>query len=452
MPTEKPNILFIVADDMGWGDVGFHGSAIRTPTLDRLAATGRELDQHYVCPVCTPTRAALLSGRAPGRFGPHATTPSNAPVFPDGYGTLPAVLRDGGYATGLFGKWHLGSRPEFGPNRFGFDTAYGSLAGGVDPYNHRYKSGRFSVTWHRNGEFVEDTGHVTDLIADEAVRWIERQRGPWFCYVPFTAVHFPVKAPQDWLDRYAGTQYDPDPERDLSFRTYAAYASHMDAAIGRLVETLERRCIRDNTLIVFTSDNGAVPGVAATSTAKYPGFQPASPRLGSNLPWRGQKSQLYEGGVRTPTLVNWAGRIGPGRMSRPVQAADWMPTLCGLTGCRPAVDPHWDGVDIWPLLDPQAGRPAPVVEERPIYWNLRGNQFAVRQGPWKLIVREKPGAAPVELFDMATDARETTDLSAREPETVARLREVIAAQRKRDGVSARPDVSSPEVDNPETEP
>ncbi|MDE2725967.1 MAG: sulfatase-like hydrolase/transferase, partial [Gemmatimonadota bacterium] len=141
---EKPNILFILADDMGWGDVSYHGSHIRTPNIDRLAATGIELDQHYVCPMCTPTRTCLLTGRHPGRFGRHATVPSNAPVLPDGYETLASSFRNAGYETGLFGKWHLGSSPEYGPNQFGFNTAYGSLAGGVDPYNHRYKSGPFS--------------------------------------------------------------------------------------------------------------------------------------------------------------------------------------------------------------------------------------------------------------------------------------------------------------------
>lgn len=391
MDSAKPNILFLVADDLGWGDVGWHGSAIRTPNLDRLAATGLELDQHYVCPVCTPTRASLLTGRFAGRFGPHATQPSNAPVFPDGTITLAGALRDNGYDTALFGKWHLGSRPEHGPNQFGFTTAYGSLAGGVDPYNHRYKKGKYSVTWHRNGDFVEDHGHITDLITNEAIRWIETRSSPWFCYVPFTAVHFPVKAPQDWLDRYAADHFDDDPERDRSYRTYAAYASHMDAAIGRLVETLERLCLRENTLIVFTSDNGATPGVPATSTARYPGHQPPSPRLGSNLPWRGQKAQLYEGGIRTPTLANWAGRITRGKTSQTVSVADWMPTLCHLTGSVPEKNPRWDGVNIWSVLESCIDFPDTMIPDRPLYWNLRGNQFAVRDGRWKLIIRENPG-------------------------------------------------------------
>ena len=202
MSGDRPNILFILADDLGWGDVGYHGSNIRTPNIDRLVETGVELDRHYVQPMCTPTRAALLTGRYPSRFGPHATVPSNHPVLADGYETLASTLRNAGYDTGLFGKWHLGSSPKYAPNEFGFDWSYGSLAGGVDPYNHRYKAGPYSRTWHRNGKPVDERGHVTDLIVSEAVEWIESRRNPWFCYVPFTAVHVPVKAPQEWLDRY----------------------------------------------------------------------------------------------------------------------------------------------------------------------------------------------------------------------------------------------------------
>ena len=152
--TASPNILFILADDLGWGDVSCHGSPIRTPNIDRLMAQGIELGQHYVQPMCTPTRASLLTGRYPSRFGPHATVPSNPPVLPEGYQTLASVIRDVGYDKGLFGKWHLGSWPQFGPNQFGFNTSYGSLAGGVDPYNHRYVNGEYSFTWHKNGKRV----------------------------------------------------------------------------------------------------------------------------------------------------------------------------------------------------------------------------------------------------------------------------------------------------------
>ncbi len=311
MSEHRPNILFILADDLGWGDVGYHGSAIRTPNIDRLIESGVELDRHYVQPMCTPTRAALLTGRYPSRFGSHATVPSNHPVMADGYETLASTLRNAGYDTGLFGKWHLGSSPRYSPNEFGFDWSYGSLAGGVDPYNHRYKAGPYSRTWHRNGEPVDERGHVTDLILDEATEWIESRRNPWFCYVPFTAVHVPVKAPQEWLDRYAGGEYDPDLGKDRSFREYAAYASHMDHAVGRLVESLRRTDQIANTLVVFTSDNGALESDTLGQSQLYPGYQEASPRLGSNLPLRGNKAQLYEGGIRTPSLVSLARHSGP---------------------------------------------------------------------------------------------------------------------------------------------
>lgn len=148
------NILYILADDLGWSDISLHGAPIRTPHLDQLARSGVELTQHYVCPVCTPTRASLLSGRHPGRFGPHATVPTNHPVFRDNATTLASLLRDTGYDTALFGKWHLGSDPRFNPSHFGFNHSYGSLAGGVDPYNHRYKKGPYSITWHRNGKLT----------------------------------------------------------------------------------------------------------------------------------------------------------------------------------------------------------------------------------------------------------------------------------------------------------
>ena len=254
----KPNVLFVLADDLGWGDIGYHGSPIRTPNLDRLARRGVELDRHYVCPVCTPTRASLMTGRYPGRFGRHATVPSNQPVLPDGCFTLAEMFRKAGYATGLFGKWHLGSAPEFGPNHYGFDASYGSFAGGVDSYSHLYKPGPFTRTWQRNGTYCEERGHVTDLITDEAVRWIESQSGPFFCYVPFTAVHTPILPPEEWLDRYEGFETFDDPAKNEAFQRYAAYVSHMDHAVGRLIETLKRLVILDSTIVVFACDNGGV--------------------------------------------------------------------------------------------------------------------------------------------------------------------------------------------------
>ncbi len=439
---DRPNILTILADDLGWGDLGLHGSDIRTPVIDALAQGGVELTQHYVCPMCTPTRVSLLTGRHPGRFGPHATVPSNAPVLPDGYSTLATVLRDAGYDTGLFGKWHLGSDPRYGPNQFGFNTGYGSLAGGVDPFNHRYKRGEFSVTWHRNGQLVEEPGHVTDLIVREARQWIESRDRSWFAYVPFTAVHVPVKPTDAWLAQYEDDTFDDDPLRDQSFKKYAAYTSHMDHGIGQLLESLERTGQRDNTFIVFASDNGAINDCALHSTDQYPGHQEAYPRLGSNAPFRGVKAQLYEGGVRTPTVVNWRGRLSAGQIDRPVQVVDWMPTLTALTGAQPATDPQWDGQDIWPLI---AGD-APEPSERSLFWNFHGGDaLGMRHGDWKLIVRTVDGAEHRELFNIADDPTEQHDRVSDCPAIVNDLADRIAEQRTRDGTSARGDVDSPMV-------
>ena len=362
--------------------------------------------------------------------------------MPDGYQTLATVLREGDYDTGLFGKWHLGSSPRFGPNHYGFNTSYGSLAGGVDPYNHRYKRGEFSVTWQRNGELIEEKGHVTDLIAREAVKWIETRERPWFCYVPFTAVHVPVKAPQDWLDKYAFESYDDDVLKDRSFKRYAAYASQMDYAVGQLVESLERTGQRDNTLIIFSSDNGAIDQCPLHGTDKYPGWQEESPRLGSNLPLRGLKAELYEGGIRTPTLINWRGVLHPGKMDHTVQVVDWMPTLTKLVNLKPEEDPKWDGVDIWPRISGEEKEPV----DRDIYWNFKGgSQLAARQGDWKLISNEKREGGKLELFNISEDPLEERESSSDHLEIVEDLLDFIGEQRRLDDVSKRDDVDSPLV-------
>jgi len=439
---EKPNILFVLADDLGWGDVGYHGSEIRTPNIDRLADSGVELDQHYVCPVCTPTRASLLTGRYPSRFGRHATVPSNVPVLPDGYETLATSLRNCGYDTGLFGKWHLGSEPAYAPNHYGFDYSYGSLAGGVDPYNHRYKyqQERYTYTWHRNGQLMDEPGHVTDLIGQEAINWIQGRKNPWFCYVAFTAVHVPVKAPQAWLDRYSNEVYDSDPDRDRSFKAYAAYASHMDHTVGNLIETLKELCVSDKTIVVFGSDNGSIPGDPRSDgpnyeASRYPGFQEKRPRLGSNLPLRGYKGQLYEGGVRTPAFISWPGTLTSHKMEAPIQIADWMPTFTKLAGYVSEADPQWDGVDIWPLLTGEAEQ----ITRPPLFWNLKGSNFAVRDNEWKLIAQESEKQRHTELYNIGADPYETKDLASGNPDMVEDLLEMITHERKLDDSSKRDD-------------
>ena len=430
--VDKPNILFILADDLGWGDVSYHGSDIRTPAIDRLAESGIQLEQHYVCPMCTPTRVSFLTGRYPGRFGRRATTPSNPPVLPDNYETLATSLRNNGYDTGLFGKWHLGSSPQFGPNHFGFNTSYGSLAGGVDPYNHHYKRGEFSQTWHRNCQLIKQSGHVTDLITDEAIKWVVGREKPWFCYVPFTAVHVPIKAPQKWLDQYQFSTYDDDPLKDQSFKRYAAYTSQMDSAVGRLIEVLECLNQRDNTIIIFSSDNGAISSARLHSSDQYPGWQEEQPKLGSNKPFRGQKAQLYEGGIRTPTIINWRGKLSPSVCLQPLHIADWMPTLTNLADCKLNHDPKWDGVDIWPVI-----AEGEKVDNRVLFWNFKGTQFCLRQGNWKLITTDGMSASDSQLYHIESDPYETTDLSLGRPEIVKQLLDQVTQQRKLDGISQR---------------
>ena len=241
-----PNVLLIVADDLGWADVGYHGSTLRTPNLDRLARGGVELEQHYVAPLCTPTRSALLTGRYWSRFG--NTSPQAEQVLPFGTVTLASALKSRGYETCITGKWHLGSLPEWGPRKFGFDRSYGALGGGTGPWDHRYKRGPYTRNWHRDDQYVDEQGHVTDLISREAIAFLEKRRqAPFFLYVPFTAVHHPVDEPAAWLDANRNIEADR--------RQYAACVQHMDDAVGRIIAALEKTGGRQDTLIVFTSDN-----------------------------------------------------------------------------------------------------------------------------------------------------------------------------------------------------
>src|SRR5262249_9704042 len=235
-------------DDMGYGDVGWHGGPYRTPHLDKLAKDSVRLEQHYSLPVGSPTPSALLSGGFNSRFG--CRSPGNTRVVPVDTGAPPAALMSVGYEAALVGKWHLGSKPEWGPQKYGFDHSYGSLAGGVTSYSHIYKTGEFARTWHRDGQLIEEEGHVTDLLTKDAVRFIEKKRtGPFFLYVPYTAVHLPIDEPEAWQKLYAN-------EADLGVRQYGACVSHLDDGVGQILAALDRANLRANTVVVFISDNG----------------------------------------------------------------------------------------------------------------------------------------------------------------------------------------------------
>ena len=418
--ADRPNVLLVVADDLGWNDVGWHGGPVKTPNLDKLVRTGVELDQNYVQPVCTPTRTALLTGRYPSRFGPHAQFPSNRRVLPSGYETLASTLQNAGYETHIAGKWHLGSRPEWGPKQSGFDHTYGSLAGAVDPWKHTYRKGPYQDTWHRDDEIFHENGNATELVAAETVKWIEAKQSPWFVYVPFHAVHIPIDAPKEYFEPYRGVTFDDDPKKDESFRRFAAFVTQLDAKVGAFVAALEKTGQRENTLIVFTSDNG---GLLKGGNA-YVSDVPPTPRLSSNAPLRGQKGQLYEGGIRVPAFVNWPGKLDPRKVSAPIHAVDWFPTLCAVTDTKPKVDPNWDGHNVWPLLTGETA----TADPRTLYWPY-GQAAAVRQGDWKLIVQK---SGKTELFDLAADPNEKTDLSRKESGKVDELKKVLSEFREGD--------------------
>ena len=316
----NPNILYIVSDDLGWKDVGYHGSDIKTPNLDALAKSGARLEQFYAQPMCTQTRAAIMTGRYPMRYGLQTA------VIPQGhnYGLatdewlLPQALKEVGYDTAIIGKWHLGhADPKFWPNQRGFDYQYGPLIGEIDYFTHKVDD---KVDWYRNGEVVEEEGYSTTLLGNEAVKLIEEHdpRKPLFLYLAFNAVHTPYQAPQRYLDQYESIQ---DPSR----RAYAASATAMDDEIGRVIAALKDKHMFDNTLIFFQNDNGGTtdPKFAGAITDMSKVVLPAD-----NGPYRDGKGSLYEGGTRVVSLASWAGHIKPGIVvDEMIHTVDLYPTL-----------------------------------------------------------------------------------------------------------------------------
>ncbi|MCB1087567.1 MAG: sulfatase-like hydrolase/transferase, partial [Verrucomicrobiae bacterium] len=378
----------------------------------------------------------FMTGRTWSRFG--VTAPQNERALPFDTVTITRALKEAGYETCLTGKWHLGSKPEWGPNHFGFDHSYGSLAGGVGPWNHFYKKGPYSTTWHRDETLITEEGHVTDLIAKEATTWIAgRGDKPFFLYVPFTAVHLPVKEPEPFLDKVPSAITGDVP------RHYAACILHLDDAVGRIVAAVEQAGKADRTVIVFTSDNGG--STAENNDTKYPEDDYPSGRLtGNNLPLRGQKGDPYEGGTRVPTVIRWPGTLKPGTVcDTPLHITDWMPTFCALAGHTPAGDLKWDGQNVWGAITGESALP-----ERSLYSVAPSFRAQIlRRGDWKLIVHaggkdpktkaDRPGKS--ELFLLSADPNETTDLAGTEPAKLAEMKGWLdeAMQADRDAVVPR---------------
>ncbi len=409
--AHRPNIVFILADDLGWADIGYHDSEIKTPNLDRLAAEGLRLNQHYVYPTCSPTRVALLSGRFPSRFG--VLGPLGSTTKMQGKDALlTRGLQELGYRTHISGKWHIGETPAHRPLGYGFDTSYGYLRGQIDPYTHRYKYGDH-VTWHRNDEFIDEPGHVTDLITDEAIRIIESAgKEPFFLYVAHHSPHYPLNEPPSWIAPYNKTI------DDVWRRQFAAAVTHLDDGVGRIVKALERAGLRENTLIVFSSDNGGQRNWGARDS-EYNGRYAAHRTLGNNQPLRGWKGDLYEGGIRVPAFVNWPGHIPAERVfEKPTHTVDWLPTLIRAAGGNPAGESAAEGIDLWAALRGESAD----LSERNMYWKTP-SASAVRDGDWKLILHRK--ANRIELFNLQDDPLEEKDLSGTETEKARRLRMLL---------------------------
>ncbi len=407
-----PNILYIVADDLGWKDVGFHGSDIKTPALDALAAKGAKLEQFYAQPMCTPTRAALMTGRYPMRYGLQTA------VIPQGhsYGLatdewlLPQALKDAGYETAIIGKWHLGHADQkFWPRQRGFDYQYGPLIGEIDYFTHKVAD---KVDWYRDNKVVEEEGYSTTLLGNDAVKLIERHdpATPLFLYLAFNAVHTPYQAPQEYLDQYKDIK---DPSR----RAYAAGATAMDDQIGRVLAALAEKKMLDNTLVVFQSDNGGTrnPMFAGAITDMSKIVLPAD-----NGPYREGKGTLFEGGTRVVALASWPGHIKEGiSVNEMIHTVDLYPTLVKLAGGQLTKSKPLDGIDLWDTIS--ENKPSPRTE---LVYNIEPFRAALRQGDWKLIWRTLLPES-VELYNISADPSETKNLASEHPDKVAELQKRI---------------------------
>ena len=435
--TARPNFIVFLTDDQGYGDLSCMGATdFRTPHLDGLAASGARFTQWYSnSPVCSPSRAALLTGRYPGNAGVrsilagHRTTSGLPPEVP----TLATALAAQGYRTALFGKWHLGLAEGSRPQDHGFQEWFGFLAGCVDYYSHIFywgmgRSGDDPLhdLWSNGQEVFCNGQYLTDLIAEKAVAFVRdaaQGNRPFFLYVPFNAPHYPMHAPKPYLDRFPGLS----PDR----RIMAAMISAVDDAVGAVLAELQRQGIRDNTCVFFTSDNGP-----SRETRNWLDGRRDPYYGGTAGALKGHKFSLYEGGIRMPAIMNWPARIPAGQVVTEVGAAmDIFPTFLAASGALP--DGRADAIDgqnVLPMVT--MGTTSPHGD---IFWEM-GRQTAVRRGKWKLVLNGQlvEGAPPeddVFLTDLDADMGERRNLGDQQPALVAELR--AAAEEWRAGIETR---------------
>jgi arylsulfatase A-like enzyme len=410
--TVKPNVVLIVTDDVGYGDIGSYGAPdIKTPNIDSLARDGVKLTDFYAAPQCTPTRAALISGRYQQRFrleraltGPN--TEYGGTGLPATGRSLPRLLKDNGYATGLIGKWHLGYKPQFSPNAHGFDYFFGFKSGFIDYYQHTDGEGMPDL--FENDQPVKVDGYMTDLITTHAARFIEQHaQAPFFLEVTYNAAHWPFQLPDHPSTAPDHARFvQPEEPGTATRQDYVAILERADQGVGQLLQTLKRLGLERNTLVIFMNDNGGE-------------------WLSRNAPLFNRKGTVWEGGIRVPAIFRWPGRLPAGRVS--AQAGIVMDVSASILAATSTPVPEGarlDGINLLPILE---GRMSPI--ERTLFFRFTigtTKQLAVRQGQWKLLVDGDKRY----VFDLSKDMGEHTDLAGQRQDVARRLRPLIAAWEK----------------------
>ena len=406
--SQPPNVVLIITDDVGYGDIGSYGAPdIKTPNIDRLARQGVKLTDFYAAPTCTPTRAALITGRYQQRVRLERPLANVGPALEQGLPatgrSLPQLLKNNGYTTALIGKWHLGYKPEFGPNAHGFDYFFGFLSGFIDFYTHT-RGGDGAPDLFENRTPVQVDGYMTDLITDRAVRFIEQHsREPFFLEVAYNAAHWPFqppnrpsKAPNNGA--FQGPAQVPPATRS----DYIAMLERADMGVGQVLAKLDALGLAQNTFVIFTNDNGGE-------------------WLSRNAPLSHRKDTLWEGGIRVPAIFRWPGRLPAGRLSSQVGITmDLTASILAATRTRVPSDMRMEGIDLVPILS------GTQIVDRTLFWRistLGREQRAVRSGNWKLL----NDAGDLFLYDVAIDAAERHDLAAQRTDLVAKLLPLISA-------------------------
>lgn len=413
-----PNIVFIMADDLGYGDLGCYGCQdIHTPAVDRLAAQGVRFTSYYAnAPECTPTRTALLTGRYQHRVGGLECAIGNGNVgrygdairlrecdelgLPVSELTIGRMLKVKGYRNGICGKWHLGYDPKFSPLKHGFDYFFGPLGGGIDYFYHKEPSGLDTLRLNDNP--VEREGYITELITDEAVRFIQREKDkPFFLYVPYTAPHSPYQGPGDPHE----TRRTDDDWDTGSRETYAKMVERMDRGVEQILNELDQHGLSQNTVVFFVSDNGGA-------------------KFANNQPFRGNKGQTFEGGIRVPAIVRWPGIIQPGsETDQPSITLDMTASIANIAGVTPPKERPFDGIDVVKLVSSSH-----LPSKRTLFWRKpRGSQTwrTVRDGDMKYVSLDNGGKLTEYLFDMKNDPSEKNNLLSERKDDLTRLKKLL---------------------------